>query len=98
MIKIEILEDADVIRHDDWCRPLQLVSMSGGHGEGYSFRCQYSGSPENNVKWIKVNQVLGKVWFGKTVQEYHKAVSEYHTFEFVRGNIPDSHILKSGDY
>jgi hypothetical protein len=95
MKTIHILEADDKVRMDDWCRPLSLVSMSGGHGDGYSFRSCYSGSPENNVKWAKVNQIFGKVWNGSPVKEF---TFQGISYEFARGDIPVSHQLTEEDY
>lgn len=70
--------------------------MSGGHSDGYSFKNQYSGAPENNVKWVKVKDAFGKVWFGTKVS---KVISELHMqYEFVRGPVPKSHQLDMKDY
>ncbi len=47
-------------------------------------------SPENNVKWTKVKDVIGKVWFGKTVSDFCENVLPT---EFIRGEIPNQHQL-----
>jgi len=52
MITINILEKTDVLKKGDWCRPLNLCTMSGGMGDGYSFKSMYSGAPENNTYMI----------------------------------------------
>lgn len=88
MRTVQILEDDDTVFATDWCRPLQIISMSGGHSDYYSFECCYSGRPENNAKWCRVHQVLGDVWFGKSVKEITHAIMPY---EFMRGNIPKDH-------
>lgn len=98
MKTVEILELDDLIDPEDWCRPLQIVSMSGGYSDYYSFQSQYSGAPENNVKWVKVKFILGKPWHGKSVREYNKAMREFGTYEFVRGEIPQAHKLSLKDY
>jgi hypothetical protein len=92
MKSISILEDADIILPSDWCRPLQIVSMSGGHSDHYSFENPYSGKPENNAKWCKASDILGKYWIGKPVGEYSRAMKEFGSWEFIRGNIPTPHI------
>lgn len=98
MKTVEILELDDLIDPEDWCRPLQIVSMSGGHSDYYSFQSCYTGAPENNAKWVKVKFILGKPWHGKSVMEYNKAMSKFGTYEFVRGEIPTSHKLNLKDY
>jgi hypothetical protein len=96
MITVSILEKDDIIKADDWCRPLAIISMGGGHSDYYSFKSCYSGTPENNVEWVQVKHVLGKCWIGHTVKEYTKAV---HTrFEFLRGTPPKKHQLDMSDY
>jgi hypothetical protein len=37
MINVQILEANDIVDPEDWCRPLSIVSMSGGHSDYYSF-------------------------------------------------------------
>lgn len=92
MITVNILEDTDTILATDWCRPLLLVTMSGGHSDYYSFENMYSGQPENNVLWVNTNQIIGSGWVGGTVAEYNTAMEEFgKQLEFIRGNIPSSH-------
>jgi len=90
MKTVNILEDHDAVLADDWCRPLALVSMSGGMSDSYSFHCQYSGRPENNVQWAKVSWIFGECWFGKTVKELN---GKWTPYEFMRGDIQESHIV-----
>lgn len=99
MIAVGILEDHDILEPTDWCRPLQIVSMSGGHSDYYSFRNTYSGTPENNAEWCRVKSVIGKPWIGLPVGEYNKGMADMGLrWEFVRGNIPKSHQLDMQDY
>jgi hypothetical protein len=99
MITVKILEDDDIIYAEDWCRPLQIVSMSGGHSDHYSFKSCYTGAPENNAKWVKVKDAVGDCWFGKTVKKYHKAMNKFGLqWEFMRGDIPKSHRLNMKGY
>jgi hypothetical protein len=88
MISIQVLEDSDHIHPEDWCRPLNIVSMSGGHSDYYSFKSEYTGTPENNAKWVKVKYTLGKPWHGKTVKEIDQGLGKFVKYEYVRGNIP----------
>ena len=60
------------------------------HCELASREVTYFGCDENNVKWTKVKDVIGKVWFGKTVSEFCKNVV---LTEFIRGDIPKQHQL-----
>lgn len=96
MITVQFLEDDDIIQPDDWCRPLMLMTMSGGHSDHMSYKSMYSGTPENNVRWVQVCDVLGPVWKGKRVHDYH-AVAHIQ-LEFVRGNVPISHRQDMKDY
>lgn len=98
MITIQILEDKDIMLPEDWCRPLQLISMSGGMSDSYSFASQYSGRPENNVKWCKVKYTIGKVWYNREIGDFIAAMKELRTYEFVRGDIPHSHQLNMKSY
>ena len=90
MISVQILEDTDKILSTDWCRPLKLTTMSG-MSDYYSFESQYSGNPENNVRWCRFEQVFGDCWFGKTVKEFHVHFEKYCRYEFIRGSIPKEH-------
>lgn len=94
MITIQILEETDTIESTDWCRPLQLMTMSAW-SDGYSFKSMYSGRPENNVKWVRAKDVFGSGWFGCTIKELDATGIKY---EFVRGNIPLSHQLDMREY
>lgn len=89
MIQVQILEDTDVVLATDLCRPLQLVTMSGGHSDYYSFESAYSGTPENHVKWCRVEQVFGPIWFNKPVNALNKISVPY---EFMRGQPPEKHL------
>ena len=96
MIQVSILEKDDIIQADDWCRPLSIVSMSGGHSDSYSFKSCYTGTPENNVEWVQVKHVIGKFWIGLTVNDYTNAVQ--HRMEFLRGTPPRQHQINMRDY
>ena len=98
MKTILMLEADDVVEPEDWCRPLSIVSMSGGHSDYYSFSSQYTGAPENNVKWVKVKYILGKPWHGKTVKEIDFGLGQFVKYEFVRGDIPRRQVLSLTDY
>jgi hypothetical protein len=91
-----MLEPTDTILPTDWCRPLALVTMSGGQSDYYSFKNTYGGSPENNVEWVRVDAILGKCWFGATVEKFQRKMKS--RYEFVRGNIPKSHRLVMKGY
>lgn len=98
MITLQLLEENDTIESNDWCRPLAINSMSGGYSDHYSFKNQYSGTPENNSKWVQVKHIFGSCWFGKTVKElngngYSKHWPVETRMEFVRGEIPKKHQL-----
>ena len=98
MITLQLLEAEDPVHPEDWCRPLSLSTMSGGHSDYYSFKSQYSGAPENNVKWVKVKYILGKGWHGCSVKAIDYALGEYVKYEFVRGEIPMRSRLNLKDY
>ncbi len=93
MITISMLEEDDFIEPDDWCRPLSLTSMSGGHSDFYSFESMYSGAPENNVQWVRAREVFGECWFSEPVKKVNKALEV--KYEFVRGILPLSHTMMS---
>lgn len=92
MITIQLLEDTDLLLPTDWCRPLELVSMSGGMSDSYSFVSMYGGLPENNVKWVQVDRVFGNPWWGTPVGGLNKD-NDLTPYEFARGPIPREHQL-----
>ena len=98
MITLQLLEDDDAVHPEDWCRPLQLITMNGGHSDYYSFESCYTGAPENNVKWVKVKYILGKPWHGRTVKEIDTCLGEFVKYEYIRGDIPRRQILSLKDY
>lgn len=98
MISLQLLEANDTVDPEDWCRPLSIVSMSSGYSDHYSFQNQYTGAPENNVKWVKVKYILGKPWHRKTVKEIDRALGHYVKYEYVRGDIPQRSKLSLKDY
>ena len=77
MIRVGILESNDFVKSNDWCRPLSLQSMSGGHSDGYSFKNCYSGTPENNVKWVPVDRQFGEHLHDKRVSDFHEVDFQY---------------------
>lgn len=85
MKTVQILEGKDIVQPTDWCRPLDLINID----DEYSFTSCYSGKPENNTRWIQVQDVFGKMWWNKTVSELDDTVGQYQSYEFVRGDIPN---------
>jgi hypothetical protein len=98
MITVQLLETDDHVYPDDWCRPLAIVSMSGGQSDYYSFQSAYTGAPENNVKWVKVKYILGRGWHGKTVKEIDAGLGKWIKYEFLRGDVPKRQQLDLRDY
>lgn len=96
MIPIQILEDGDKVKETDWCRPLYLMTMSGGMSDHYSFKSMYSGTPENNTKWCRVGLIL-PFWVGSKVKKIKKKLGEFNEWEFVRGDVPKDHIHEDGE-
>lgn len=97
MITVSILEKDDIVLASDWCRPLVLQTMSGGMSDSMSFKSCYSGTPENNVEWVRADCVFGSVWFsGSSTPAKFKACGL--RYEFVRGDIPKSHQLSMADF
>lgn len=97
MKTVQLLEKDDQISGEDWCRPLNLCTMNGGYSDDYSFKSMYTGTPENNVKWVKVKHVLDKMWFGYTVSELRKKLPSIN-YEYLRGDLPHGHALSMTGY
>lgn len=91
MIHILLLEPDDMIELSDWCRPLQIATISP-YSDTIVFENMFSGKPINNSKWIEVHRVFGEVWFGASVADVNSKLED-EQYEFVRGNIPHSHRL-----
>ena len=64
-----------------------ILTTFSPQSDVYSFYNTYSGTPENNAKWIRVDQKFGDFWFGKPVKE----LVMVNPYEFIRGEIPKSH-------
>jgi len=95
MIQIQLLEEDDIINPTDFCRPLSLQYSE--FSNSIFTKATYSGSPINNMKWCRVQFILGKCWHGKKIKEYNSKDS-IRKLEFVRGQIPDSHLLDMDGY
>ena len=98
MITLQLLEADDIVDPEDWCRPLSITSMGGGHSDYYSFQSAYTGAPENNVKWVKVKYILGRGWHGCTVAEIDAKLGKFIKYEYVRGDIPTRSRLSLSGY
>lgn len=99
MITVQILEPSDILEPTDWCRPLSIISMSGGHSDHYSFRSQYTGTPENNAQWVRASAVIGECWMGHPVGDFYKAMRDCGPrYEFIRGEVPKAHRLSMTGY
>lgn len=90
MIEISILESCDVVKGDDYCRPLVVLKTDMG---GIYTKSIYGGCPINNMKWAPVYAIYGQCWDGKTVIE----MNPEQDVEFCRGKLPASHILCKRD-
>jgi len=89
MISIQLLEKDDIVRKDDWIRPLQFR----GSDFGDIAICKFStwgGRPQDFHKWIRVQDALGDLWLNKSVKYIHKKLNM--EYEFVRGDIPKNNI------
>lgn len=90
MKTLKLLEAHDPVLPDDWCRPLELMTMSGGMSDSMSFTSPYTGAPENNAKWVQVKFIFGPCWFGLPVGTL---LDDLPPYEFVRGDMPLAHCL-----
>ena len=101
MKNIFILEPEDIIDPEDWIRPLYFPQIHDDNRVQINYFNEYGGTPSGNIKWIRVKDLLGDFWYGKTIKEFHDSYSKcYNTelrrskFEFIRGEIPDDNIWK----
>lgn len=92
MINVSMLQGDDLLMPTDWCRPLTLTTMMGGHSDYYAFESCYTGQPENNVKWVTTEQIFDDGWMFKPLRELNKHLEKHgDPYEFIRGDIPLSH-------
>ncbi len=91
MKQILILDQNDLVDPEDWCRPLSFFSEWDNE---YMDRSPFSGTPENNYKWVKVKHTFGKCWYGHAVNELCKL----RLYEFARGDPPNEHLLNMKGY
>lgn len=91
-----MLDKFDTIQKGDWCRPLYLCTMSGGHSDDYSFNSCYGGTPENNTKWCRVERIM-PFWIGDTINKFEEATSSYQVYEIIRGDLPFEHIHEGAE-
>ncbi len=88
MKTIQLLEETDILCPDDWSRPLELRQSQ--FSDSYFFTNAYSGTPINNVEWVKASAIFGACWMGRPIKDLNAGTIKY---EFVRGNIPKDHCL-----
>jgi hypothetical protein len=87
MIDIKISEEKDVVKGDDYCRPLALLEPASVETS------VYGNMPINNLKWVPVHAIYGKFWNGKTIGE----MCPKKDAEFCRGELTKEHLLSKGD-
>jgi hypothetical protein len=90
MKTVHILDDDDILMETDFCRPLFRSADFSSTSDTWVERNQYSGCPEDHLKWAHVFNCIGPTWYGKRIS----AAGFHSRMEFARGDIPESHILK----
>ena len=94
MIQVNILEQADIIKETDFVRQLVISENEDGVVEHNSM---YSGLPTNRSRWLTAN-VVCPAFIGKTVGVFNEVMARFYrlevSHEFIRGNIPESHVVK----
>lgn len=98
MISVSILEDIDVIQSTDYVRQLSLTFE--GQSDYLATTATYGGGAINRLGWIPAKYFC-PFWVGKTVKEFRSRMeatgrhsSEVCDYEFIRGDIPKSHLEK----
>ena len=96
MRTIKMLEEDDLIHSEFWCRPMNFLPSAAAGCEVFpnTTSC-YGGRPMNNTRWIKVRDVLGPFWFGRSVSEFN--AGSKMQYEFVSGEIPEGHQWKGAE-
>ena len=85
-VTVTIVGPSTIITKDMWCRPLVY------NGDRYYSQVStYSGSPQNNYKWVKVEEVF-PYWVdnNKTIKELMSG-SVSIPYEFIKGDPPANH-------
>jgi len=99
MKTLQLLELDDAIHPDDWIRPLtQEHNQFGDTVAMHSFN-MYGGTPQNNIKWIRVRDFFGKCHWGKTLGQINSLFdnspnwqNQMLRYEVVRGDMPTNHV------
>lgn len=94
-ISVLILGPDDVLQADDWVRP--LVPTCGefmGNEPPINSFSTYGGTPQNHLRWVAAQDVIGKCWMGKALRDINKAWDKTGGFnyEVVRGPVPMNHV------
>lgn len=98
MINVSLLEADDVIQKGDFVRYLDIEYV--GQSDTVMTSSTYGGTPINFFRWLPVEEFC-PFFVGKKLKKFtermasfekqHQPVAQY---EFVRGDIPDTHKLK----
>ena len=91
-----MLEESDTIEATDWVRQLSLTYT--GQSDYLETTSIYGGGRINRTGWMTAAEVC-PYWVGRTVGEFnegadfkHRHQSEVSAYEFIRGDIPVSHV------
>ena len=94
-ITVLMLDDKDVILPTDFVRQLSLVF--DGQSDHLATTATYGGGRINRLGWMLASEVCPG-WIGRTVGRFNAAMTgrdrhatELSAYEFVRGDIPESH-------
>lgn len=95
MITVYMLENNDVIQATDFVRQLRLTYT--GQSDYLETTSTYGGSRINRTGWMRAEEVC-PYWVGKKVGAFnkgmdfnHRHMSEVSAYEFIRGDVPQSH-------
>ncbi len=96
MKQIMLLDNTDIVLPTDWCRPLSLTLSKFGALSEPDLSSKHLGTPINNTKWVQAAKIFDPAWFEmeSTVQSFSISLN----YEFVRGDIPESHQLDIARY
>lgn len=95
MITVYMLENNDVIQATDFVRQLRLTYE--GQSDYLVTTSAYGGTRINRTGWMRAEEVC-PYWVGKKVGAFnkgmdfnHRHMSEVSAYEFIRGDVPQSH-------
>lgn len=92
-----MLEAQDILRPDDWIRPLSITYHDSGlydASRGFGNVSKH----RDHLKFAPLWLDLGKVWWGQPVASYLEVADRYGGVELMRGDLPDNSRMQTSHW